>query len=222
MERYENNKKLGLCPMCGVELKNDEKFRCEKCKENHRRRDKQQRDRLRKEVINHYGGKCRCCGTTTIEFLQLDHIDNDGKAHRKTVGRHIYGWAKRNNYPKTLQILCANCNFCKGKFSSCAHLKEPKIPLTKRGQQSREKRLQVIAKYGGKCVCCGESNWAFIDFDHIDGRGARHRREVGGQITAKWIIKNGYPDYLQLLCTNCNMAKAFYSTCPHQKLGFIS
>ncbi len=32
----------------------------------------------------------------------------------------------------------------------------------------------------------------------------------------KWIINNGYPDYLQILCLNCNKAKGSYGKCPHE------
>ena len=30
--------------------------------------------------------------------------------------------------------------------------------------------------------------------------------------------RNGYPKDFQILCYSCNMAKAFYGSCPHQNL----
>jgi hypothetical protein len=27
--------------------------------------------------------------------------------------------------------------------------------------------IRKSAHYGGKCICCVESNWAFLEFDHI-------------------------------------------------------
>lgn len=30
-----------------------------------------------------------------------------------------------------------------------------------------------------------------------------------------WLHANKYPDGFQVLCHNCNMAKGFYSRCPH-------
>jgi hypothetical protein len=31
------------------------------------------------------------------------------------------------------------------------------------------------------------------------------------------LAKHGYPDTFQLLCHNCNLARGFYGTCPHQR-----
>lgn len=84
---------------------------------------------LKLEIFTHYSGgtpKCACCGETIIEFLSIDHINNDGAKQRrenKTQGIRFYYWIKQNNYPNDLQVLCMNCNFAKGKFGSCPHLK---------------------------------------------------------------------------------------------------
>lgn len=73
-----------------------------------------------------YGGyRCACCGTTEPEFLQLDHIDNNGGAQRRTPGQgsgtQLYAWLKRHNYPPGYQVLCANCNYAKANFGRCPH-----------------------------------------------------------------------------------------------------
>lgn len=62
-----------------------------------------------------YGGYvCACCGETCACFLSLDHMNNDGAAHRRlvkgTVGNNIYKWLKDNGYPEGFQVLCMNCN----------------------------------------------------------------------------------------------------------------
>lgn len=70
------------------------------------------------EVLTHYSNgipKCNCCGETQIDFLVLDHVNNDGATHRKSKkkgGTHFYLTLKRENYPNEpkLQVLCANCN----------------------------------------------------------------------------------------------------------------
>lgn len=68
-------------------------------------------------VLTRFGGKCECCGETGIEFLTVDHINNDGNAHRKVMKSTfggIYGWLAKNGYPKDgLQLLCWNCNMAK-------------------------------------------------------------------------------------------------------------
>jgi len=82
-------------------------------------------------------------------------------------------------------------------------------------------RLKAIDRYGGKCVCCGESTPEFLTFDHKDNDGAEHRKMIGegGMPLLRWIVKNDYPDPLQLHCWNCNAAKSLYGVCPHQKVA---
>ncbi len=75
-------------------------------------------------VIDHYGGKCKCCGEDNPDFLTLDHVKNDGWKHRKEVGDEMYGWAIKNGFPDNLQLLCYNCNYAKGKLGYCPHERE--------------------------------------------------------------------------------------------------
>ncbi len=81
----------------------------------------------------------------------------------------------------------------------------------------RKLRLEAIEAYGGKCVCCGEAEEAFLEFDHINGGGNAHRREVGStKQVYVWLKANGYPaNVFQLLCANCNRAKERPEGCPH-------
>ena len=80
---------------------------------------------MRNLVLEAYGGKCMCCGETTPEFLQIDHINNDGGDHRRELKREgtgFYHWLKANNFPKDrFQLLCSNCNFAKAKYGQCPH-----------------------------------------------------------------------------------------------------
>lgn len=96
--------------------------------EKSRREGRQWRSNLRLEVITHYGGKCECCGESTLEFLALDHPNNDGAKHRKQIGKGAgapyYSWLKQNNYPKELvRVLCHNCNSSRAFFGYCPHQK---------------------------------------------------------------------------------------------------
>jgi hypothetical protein len=80
-------------------------------------------------------------------------------------------------------------------------------------------RAEVLREYGHACACCGESAQEFLALDHIFNDGGEHRREIkrAGSRTYAWLKRNGFPkDRFQLLCHNCNMAKAFYGQCPHQ------
>ena len=82
-------------------------------------------------------------------------------------------------------------------------------------------RKEALDAYGGKCVCCGETEICFLAFDHINGGGRKHRQETShgmGNRLYLWLKTNNYPkDVYQLLCHNCNMAKGFYGQCPHKR-----
>ena len=93
-----------------------------KVREKNVEKNKKYRRRVRVEAIQHYGGKCVCCGEDHLEFLCFDHINNDGAEHRKKmVDRSIAPWLRRNNYPEGFQILCHNCNMAKGIYGKCPH-----------------------------------------------------------------------------------------------------
>lgn len=79
------------------------------------------RVKLRKEVLGKYGGSCRCCGEVRQEFLQIDHVNNDGAAHRRQIGPDVYTWLKRSAWPTGFQVLCANCNWAKRGGAVCPH-----------------------------------------------------------------------------------------------------
>jgi hypothetical protein len=98
-----------VCKYCGGIIYRN--FVCSKCYQvNNRNRYID----LKIDIFNHYGGKCNRCSISNIEYLTIDHINNDGSSHRKIIGTEIYPWLKRNNYPKdNYQILCFNCNYLK-------------------------------------------------------------------------------------------------------------
>ncbi len=84
-------------------------------------------------------------------------------------------------------------------------------------------RQKIFEKYGTFCVCCGESNLAFLTLDHIDGSGAEHRRSLGlgragGTRFYAKIIHLDKDPRIQVLCMNCNLAKHVRGICPHQTL----
>ena len=75
------------------------------------------------EVLTYYSkGKTICsdkdCDVDDVDMLVLDHIKDDGAAHRKEItsngtGIFMYEWAKKNNFPKIFQVLCWNHNIKK-------------------------------------------------------------------------------------------------------------
>ena len=84
----------------------------------------------------------------------------------------------------------------------------------------RNFRKKIFAAYGGKCTCCGETIPEFLTIDHINGDGAKHRKELrlrGGAPFYTWLKKNNFPKGYQILCWNCNLGKGVSGVCPHKK-----
>lgn len=81
----------------------------------------------------------------------------------------------------------------------------------------RRVRLEVLTKYGLRCVCCGETELAFLTIDHVQGGGRRHRERIGGTTALYNELRRQpkSPDF-RILCSNCNCARGFYGTCPHE------
>jgi hypothetical protein len=77
------------------------------------------REIVKSEVLTHYGkdGTLMCCweGCTIVDLdmLSLDHTKDNGAEHRRQegktlVGKEIYQWVRRHNYPEGFQTLCMN------------------------------------------------------------------------------------------------------------------
>ena len=112
----------GLCKTCRKRKPDPGWTHCDYCLESERAR----RAKLKDEVFTAYGGYCcTCCGENNKEFLQIDHVNNDGGSHRREIGcvggSGLYGWLKRNGFPPGFQVLCANCNYAKSMYGYCPH-----------------------------------------------------------------------------------------------------
>lgn len=125
-----------LCSKCGINKPEDDRKVCTTCNEKHktwiedsgyRERQrllaKEERKRRKLRIINHYGGKCACCGEHEPIFLCMDHINGGGNEHRRQIknaknrcgssSTQFYKWIEKHNYPGILQVLCHNCNAAK-------------------------------------------------------------------------------------------------------------
>jgi len=99
------------------------------------------------------------------------------------------------------------------KARAAARLRIPAV-LAKR----RANRRAAIEHYGSKCVCCGESIYEFLAFDHKSGGGNKHRKtDTTARDIGTWLVKNKFPENFRLLCHNCNMALGFFGYCPHTR-----
>lgn len=85
------------------------------------------RHKARADAVEHYGGKCACCGESHKEFLAIDHIEGGGTKHRKEINGMAIGiWLRKNNYPSGFIVLCHNCNMARGFLGYCPHERERK------------------------------------------------------------------------------------------------
>ena len=97
-------------------------------------------------------------------------------------------------------------------------------------------KQRFLEMYGYICSCCGEFNPKFLTLDHVQNDGNEKRYTVEFMVrldpehpvpilkrkpTAYFLkdaLKEYKPDYYQILCYNCNIARAHnYGICPHKQ-----
>lgn len=79
-------------------------------------------------VFEHYGNQCACCGEGMLEFLSVDHTNNNGSEElwpngNRITGVHLYRRLITAGFPMGYQLLCMNCNFGKRMNNGvCPHV----------------------------------------------------------------------------------------------------
>jgi len=67
--------------------------------------------KVKEAVFEKYGGTCVCCRETQLEFLNIDHVLENGSEERKSIsGRTFYEKLFREPINSDYQILCFSCN----------------------------------------------------------------------------------------------------------------
>jgi len=81
---------------------------------------KEKMNRKKVIVIKYYSSglmDCACCGEKLLEFLTIDHLNEDGAEHkRKNRIKSMYDWLIKHDFPFGFQVLCYNCNIGKYLF----------------------------------------------------------------------------------------------------------
>ena len=134
-----------LCPACNAKVARD------------------YRKKVRAETFAAYGGAvCKCCGETEEWFLTLDHINNQGNAHRELLaerkswknprkigGYALYAELRAAGFPPGFQVLCMNCNWGKKVLGVCPH----QLTQTERpADPYRQSKLLELSEKGGSAL----------------------------------------------------------------------
>jgi hypothetical protein len=93
----------------------------ERVREINRISDTKRRQERRRDVIEHYGAKCSCCGEDLYEFLTIDHIDGRTGRHVGANSAQVIAFIQEEGYPDGYRVLCWNCNCAVGIFGYCPH-----------------------------------------------------------------------------------------------------
>ena len=148
VHRLHDYSKRKVCSDCGHPIDEVGYATCSRCRaegrkytrkrrlnpdrlNNEKRRARERYYELKGKIISHYGGKCVCCGETHPEFLNLHHLNMDGKKQImeafKVNYRPVHAFYKliiRNKYPKDLVLLCWNCHQATHAYGICPHAVE--------------------------------------------------------------------------------------------------
>jgi len=71
-------------------------------------------------------------------------------------------------------------------------------------------RLEVLTHYSNgamQCKECGERHIEFLEMDHINGGGTKHRKTEDIRSMYYYLRTNKFPEGYQVLCSNCNNKK---------------
>jgi hypothetical protein len=187
-------------------------------------------------------GKCGTCG----QVRERAEVKNCNRCIGRNTGRKNNFKAQGlcaycGKRPPVNGQFCAICKDArtrkfKDRYESaiaqglCPHCFKPPVEggiscakyLEAKRAYNQKLKDEVFDAYGGYvCACCNEAEPSFLQIDHImqDGYKLRKEQGQGGQLYA-WLRRNKYPDGYQVLCANCNWARARRDNpngiCPHQ------
>ena len=115
------------------------------------------------------------------------------------------------------------CKACNRKRRAAHYAENPALWRQKTKDSSKKVRLQILQHYSElgvpKCICCGEEHEEFLELNHINGGGVKHRKMIKaspGVGFYRWVIKNKYPAMFNIMCSNCNKSRGNRGYCPHE------
>lgn len=159
-------------------------------------------------------GRCDNCGGDPEEGKRKCARCGDGAKKASARSREKNGSSRKYYRDRKEAGLCTHCGErpCTPTSVNCEICSDFEW-----GRRLRIKQ-EVISKYGGKCICCGEKNVMFLSLDHRDGGGTKERKDsrVIGTRLYRSLRKTPVDPKYQVMCYNCNFAKGDRGVCPHQ------
>jgi len=210
---------LGKCPSCGKD-KNSNKYYCDICKDKFKERRKIYGPKQYMKRIKN----CLC--TSCSDKLSDQEICNNLKRCQRCRQKQAQNQKllRENKIKNNLCVICGANSANSKKYCQKCSIKRSKwykqSPTRKKDKIKRMERQKIVVHhYGNQCSCCGEEQILFLQLDHIDGDGNKHRKRINkyGSTFFKWIIDNNFPNNFKLLCANCNTGRYRNGgICPHQ------
>jgi len=196
-EWYKARKKSGICIACDSPIVHGRTM-CRVQLREHQGRQAKRRRELREKGI------CEICQLPTntdnycCEPCRIIRLE---KQKLRTDTRKLNNQCIDCKKQKSEEEIYHSCDACR---------------LKKKIKRQEIRRI-IFGHYGQKCNCscgCNVTNPNHLTVDHIENNGAEHRKQVGkSEFFYRWIIRNNFPDDLQILCFNCNCAKSNYGGC---------
>jgi len=162
-------------------------------------------------VFTYYGMKCELCNETRLGALNIDHIDGNGRQHRKTfngdINRLLYNQYSRTGiWPSGYRTLCANHNWIEYLNS------RPPLSQSRKSIKAREKSVQVklgiLEVLGGPvCIICGCTDLNVLEVHHPNNDGGVHRQEISpnNHFYFDLMKSNNFSRLMVVTCKSCNM-----------------
>lgn len=129
-----------------------------------------------------------------------------------------------NSCKRIINIKNKTCKYCEndfkrlGNYKFCSNGCKRNYGLEQKREYIRRERYDALVVYSDDppcCMCCGEDRILFLAFDHINGGGLKHYREIRNKYSTivSWMKANSYPPGFQVLCHNCNNDKRAGEKC---------
>lgn len=230
-ERTRRLKNQGLCIECGKHPFAPTKTRCLECIEKHKAKRKEWKsERLcancGKANDHDFYVTCNACRGTRIAInVKKQERTQSGicpRCNQKHFGKykHCESCLDKRRKSHSREKKQGVCPKCKSEvFTGRVHCDDCLELERFRNKTAAAKLKQLVMDaYGGKCVCCHESNIVYLNIDHINNDGAFDRKNgLKGSDMYRHLRSNNWPGGFQVLCFNCNLAKHYQGYCSHEK-----